>query len=401
MTDDLITTAEMALGLILDGKQSATGFNPEWFPVPYNKVLVDFQKGSDLDKLQILHGEGTINACLHASARLNGRGSGDWISIMKAKSMGDSTGKKLERIGKNMQRGLPPPSDELRSILESSIENEKSDSVRADEIITDGYSPFEASGSEAIDGHLVGLPKVGTIILGAKTFQGKTTVAIKMASNYLEKYPDKEVLFITLEDMAEAWLYRARIILGDRPKSFWHRFIIKEFVDTTGDVLAEASRYPNLGMVVLDYIDYLVKDKSFETYAEVYRGLAIGAKRLATTHGDSMRILICAQFSRQYTGGVPTPSDVYYTGEAGAWSIFLLYNPSKDWSGSKKIKGVEEVFSLPAEDGKAYICVWKMKAGYPNHPEEFPGAIKVGWSGKYGYDLDTYKETGQWFSLSK
>lgn len=399
--DNLITTAEKVIGLILEGRKTSTGFNPEWFPVPYNKIFTDITKGKTKEELVIIHGDGLINPALHAAHSLNGLGDSDWVNIMKSKWLAETNGKMLERIGRDAQNGVQIPADKLRAIVETVCIGEKSHAIRADEIDIENYNPFNPSGSNAIDKHLVGMPKVGTIILGAKTFAGKTTVAIKFAANYLDSHPTKDVHFITLEDMAQGWRDRAEVILGKRPKEFWHRFIIQEFAGNVGEILAESSRYPDLGLVIVDYVDYLAVDQSLDAYANIYRSLAMGAKSLAVSHGGEMTVVVLAQFSRtNYNGGVPTPRAINYTGEAGAWMILMLYNPSKDWEIGKKDKNGkdENPYVLPAVDGKAYIIAWKVKAGYRNHPDEFPGAIQVGWSGAKGYDLDC---DGKWFSLSK
>jgi hypothetical protein len=399
---NLITTAEQVIGLILTGKQSHTGFNPEWFPRPYNLVLSDFKKGKDKSDLVATHGDGVIQPALHAAASLNGLGeSCDWVSIMRTKYLSETNGQMLKKIGEQAINGVQIPADKLRAIVETVCAGEKSESIRGDEIDVDNYNPFNPSGSLAIDAHLVGMPNVGTMILGAKTFAGKTTLAIKFAANYLDTHPNKEVHFITLEDMAQAWRDRAQVILGNRPKEFWHRFIIQQFAGNVGEIMAESSRYPDLGLVIVDYVDYLAADSSLDSYAQIYRTLAMGAKSLAVTHNEQMTIMICAQFSRtNYNGGVPTPRAINYTGEAGAWMILMLYNPSKDWEVGKKDKNGkdENPYILPAVDNKAYIICWKVKAGFRNHPDEFPGAIQVGWTGSKGYDLDC---TGKWFSLSK
>jgi len=419
MPTNLITTAEQVIGLILTGKQSHTGFNPEWFPKPYNLILSDIKKGKDMSEILIAHDSGIVQPALHAAASLNGLGeTSDWVSIMRTKFLSETNGQMLKKMGEQAINGIQIPADKLRAIVETVCAGEKYKSVRGDEIDVDNYNPFNPSGSLAIDTHLVGLPKVGTVILGAKTFAGKTTMAIKLAENYLNSHPGKEVHFITLEDMAQGWKDRAQVILGKRPKEFWHRFIIQEFAGSVGEIMAESSRYPDLGMVIVDYIDYLAADSSLDSYAQIYRTLAMGAKSLAVTHSNkiiidnlngtgtgvaepAMTVVILAQFSRtNYNGGVPTPRAINYTGEAGAWMILMLYNPSKDWEVGKKDKNGkdENPYILPAVDNKAYIICWKVKAGFRNHPDEFPGAIQVGWTGSKGYDLDC---TGKWFSLSK
>jgi hypothetical protein len=225
-------------------------------------------------------------------------------------------------------------------------------------------------------------------------------MAIKLAANYIETHPGKEVHFITLEDMAYGWKDRAEKVLGTRPKDFWHKIVVQEFAKDPGEIFAETSRYPDVGLVIVDYIDHLIQKKSYENYDEAYSALAMGTKALAKTHNNMMTTLICAQFSRtNYRGGVPTPYAINYTGEAGAWAIWLGYNPSRDWEQDAKPKDGEPTFKLPANDGKAFLIAWKEKAGFRNHPDDFPGAIQMNWTSKKGFDLDD--PDSKWFSLAK
>lgn len=405
MPNSHIENSEIVLGLLMEGRQSRQGYSPEYFDRAYSKVAKDVIDGKPLEELIPLHGSSTIQTCLHAAHSVNGLGEeADWRTILKDSLTYRLAAEKLKKLQKNLENGLPVEPDAVRDAFSSILYSEKVKSVRADELLEQEYSPFIESGSQAIDGHVMGIPNVGTFILGAKTFTGKTTVAIMLAKNFLLRHPEKEVMFITLEDMAQGWMDRAKTLLGNMPKEFWRRFIILEFAKGAEDIIAEAERYPNVGLILLDYIDYLVEDESFEKYASMYRKMAMAAKTLAVSHGNSMPIGILAQFNRQYKGGVPQPHHLYYTGEAGAWMVCMLYNPNNDWfsddgENGKNRKSEAPKYHLPAVPGKGYLVFWKVKGGFRlKGADEFPGAVSVNWTPKYGFDLD---DEGQWFSLAK
>lgn len=402
-----LDNSEIVTGLLLEGRQSKLGYSPENFERPYNRVVSDLLAGKSVDELIVAHGSSTIQSCIHAAHSVNGLGeSADWKSIIKESHRNSIAAAKFERLAKDFKQGISVPTEKIRDAVDGILYAEKSSGIRADELLEHNYNPFIPSGSPALDEHIMGIPRVGTFILGAKTFTGKTTVAIMLAKNFLLAHPDKEVLFVTLEDMADGWMDRAKTLLGKMPAEFWHRFIIVEFAKGVDDIVSEVDRYPDVGLVLLDYIDYLVVDKSFEKFDEAYRRLAMAAKALSVSHGGSMPIGILAQFSRQYTGGVPQPKHLYYSGEAMAWSIIFLYYPSNDWfsdsSSSNNKNGKrdeEEKYHLPAVQGKGYIIYWKVKGGFRlKGDNEFPGAVQVNWSPKYGFDLN---DSGSWFSLAK
>lgn len=406
MPNDWISNSTLVTGLILDDRQSDIPFNPEWFVEPYNKIIADKKKGKTIEELITSYGTQNIQSALTAAHSVNGLGtSADWLSILQESFRLEQNGVKLEKIAKNMRRGLPPKMEDLRGVVGELDGAISSKAMRGDAIVEE-YEPYIPSGANAIDTHMVGLPTVGTYIIGAKTFTGKTTVAITLAAKFLLKHPEKEILFVCLEDMAAGWKNRAKILLGETLwKRLASRFIVLEAAGSVEDIIAEASKYPNVGHIILDYIDYLVGDASFEAYNSAYLKLAKASKSLAAiSPHKSMPIGILAQFSKgQYKGGVPQPKHIMYTGDAGAYQIYMLYNPNNDWYGEDgetdaRGKKKEPEFVLPAQPNRAYIVCWKSKAGFRNHVNDFPGAISVPWSAKFGFDLD---DPGEWVSLAR
>lgn len=84
--------------------------------------------------------------------------------------------------------------------------------------------------------------------------------------------------------------------------------------------------------------------------------------------------------------------------------VCMLYNPNNDWfsddgENGKNRKSEAPKYHLPAVPGKGYLVFWKVKGGFRlKGADEFPGAVSVNWTPKYGFDLD---DEGQWFSLAK
>lgn len=393
---NLLTTSETVIGLILNNVQSPHMFNPDKLSPTYAKVLRDIQSGMTQEELVVKHGNTIIQTSKYAAKSVNGLGTElDWSQVVETSYRNEVLSTELDKAKKYLANGeMDKFGDFLRRANATYQGSQRMRSVLASEIRSD-YEPFMKSGSKAWDTHIVGLPTMGTVILAAKTYTGKTTVAVAKMENFMKEYPDREILFVTLEDMAEGWLERARVLLGAKTPEFWSRIHVMEFAKHPNEIIEEAGRYPNLGMIMLDYIDYLVEGKNLEAYEEAYRTLQLGSKSLAVdSKFRSMPIIVLAQFGKTlYKGGVPTLAALPYTGDAGAYQICMLYNPSNDFYADDE----ENAFELPMVEGKGYLVFWKVKNGFRNHVDAYPGAIQVPWSPKYGFDLNS---EGEWFSLA-
>lgn len=395
-TRDHMATCETIVGLILSGKQTPTGYNPDKFFGDYKKIVHDIQAGSSEEELIPKYGTPIIQAAKQAAKSVNGLGTElDWREILDYSYKTESLIDGLETAKKQLERGDRDKfAETLRRLNATYTSAQRLKSVRANEISNE-YEPMIKSGSLAIDTHIGGLPNVGVMLLGAKTYTGKTTVAIKLVSAFLEEYPNKEVLFVSLEDMNEGWKHRANILLGKRSDDFWKRIIVMEFAHNMAEVIEEASRYENVGMIVVDFIDFMAPDTDVSAYEEIYRTASMGSKSLASqSKFKSMPVILLAQFGKTlYKGGVPTQSAIKYTGDQYAYHICLLYHAEGDYYSDDE----ENPYTLPSEPGHAYLVYWKVKNARPHDEEGFPGAIKVPWNGKYGYSLDS---EGEWYSLA-
>lgn len=392
---DHLAVSETVFGLILSGKQTPTGYNYEKFGGEYGKMLKDLQGGMSEADLIVKYGTNLVQAARHAARSVNGLGEElDWRDVIHTSYKHETLAEGLQVALKQIERGeIGKFGETLRKINSTHTMSQKLRSVRASEISGE-YTPMIKSGSRAIDTHIGGIPSVGIFVLGAKTYTGKTTVAISMVDNYLREYPDREVLFVTIEDMNEGWKHRADVILGKRSKDFWDRVHVMEFASSPDEVLDEASRFENVAMIVVDFIDLMAKDNDLSAFEEIYRKFSLGSKSLAANNKwRNMPIVLLAQFGKTlYQGGVPTPHVLKYTGEDKAYHICLLYHAENDFYADND----NSPYVLPAEKGYAYMVYWKVKNARP-HGDDFPGAIKVPWTAKHGYDLSA---EGEWYSLA-
>lgn len=394
-TNNLLSVSETAVGLILNGKQSSTLFNPDRFHGKYQLVMKDIKAGLTEEEL---YGKYTnlIQAAKHAAHSVNGLGTElDWVKVVDDAYATEVVIDSLQKSIKYFTMGdKDKASDLLRRATSTLGNSQKMRSMSADEVVSD-YSPFMKSGTPCWDAHIGGFPTMGLVILAAKWGEGKTTAAIDLMDNFLKEHPEKDILFVTLEDMADGWVQRAKIILGARSNDFWHRVKIMEFASTAEEVIQEAARYPDVGMIFLDYVDYLAKNKDLATYDEIYKTLSLGAKSLAvSSRFKSMVVVALAQFGRgAYQGGVPSPAALMYSGEQYAYQLVMLYDPNKDYHSDNP----QNPYTLPSEKGYGYVCVFKVKNGCKPHLDSFPGAIKVPMSTRGGFNLGA---DGTWFSLA-
>lgn len=392
--DNLLGTSEQVIGLVLLGKQSANLFNEDKLYPEYGKILADIKRGMSKADLYVKY-TNKIQAAEHAGMSVNGLGTElDWVAVLDKSYTNEVVLGELDKAKRYATMGdADKLQDSVRRIMATMQSSQRLRSVTAD-TITGEYTPYIKSGSKAIDSHIGGIPAVGLVVIGAKTFTGKTTVAISTMDKYLIEYPDREILFVTLEDMNEGWKHRAKTILGNRSDDFWKRVRIMEFAGDCNEIIEEAARHPKVGAVFLDYIDYLASESDVNSYAEIYKTMASGAKSLAVNNEyREMTVFLLAQFGKTlYKGGVPTPAALPYVDERFIYLQIMLYVPESDWQSDNE----ENPYTLPGQKGRGYLVVFKTK-NTRVHDGEFPGAIQVPWSAKYGYDIS---DEGIWFSLA-
>jgi hypothetical protein len=353
---------------------------------PYDEIIKELKAGNiEPENLIEKIGLSPVQACLEAEKSVNGLGNANWIQILEKSYLLYSTGQQLEKMAKKMSQGEEPDAGKLKYIVGQFHEG-RSGSVPLAEIESMEI-PFVKTGWNVIDDHLDGFPAVGLIVVGGSPGVGKTSFMAKLANKFVQCHKDKNVAVYSLEMILPEIAKRFREV-DQISKEEEYRILINESPLTASEVIADASLKENLGLVLVDFADYMIRGEVSESaMGEIYTTLAIGAKQLRCP------VVLLSQFSYGYKGGIPRPYNIRYTSLAQVlgWMILMLYNPSADFYEEK------DATILSVVENAAYIIAWKVRGGFKKHPDDSPGAIMTGFKGSKGW----YGEKSKWFSLKK
>ena len=375
--------SETVTGLVIKKHISPTAVRPEIFQHPYNKIVRDIKEGKTPEEIYLNYGE-AYDTALMATEHINGQHDIDWIELLERSKVIQETGQKLDRISHKMQDGdWDGNLANLRDIINQFGEGKTG--RRALDQIEPMEMPFVETGWNAYDTHLGGLPEVGLVIVSGNPGSGKTTWAVRLAKSFATRHKKKIVSFYSLEMIDPEIAMRFREVGGEG--KYKERIQINCDPLTVSEVINDAARIDNLGLVIIDFADYLIRGEVTDSsMGEVYLSCAIGAKQLGCP------IVLLAQYSRKYEGGIPRPYHIRYTSlaEILGWMLICLYNP--DTSFYKSDKDARNI--IPTKPGHAYALVWKVRGGFRKHPTESPGYIDHQFKGSKGWG-----PTGRWFHL--
>jgi len=382
----LSDASEIVTGLALKGRISLTCLRPEIFMSPYDEIIKELKAGNiEPENLIEKIGLSPVQACLEAEKSVNGLGNANWLQILEQSHLLYSTGQQLEKYAKKMSQGDEPDIAKLHYLV-NQFSSGKSTGMPLSEIKSMDV-PFIETGWDVLDEHLGGFPAVGLIVVGGNPGVGKSSFMAKLANKFAKKHTDKMVGVYSLEMILEEVAKRFREVdtLTLEEES---RIRINENPMTASEIVSDASQIDNLGLMIIDFADYMVRGEISESsMGEIYRTLAIGSKQLRCP------IVLLSQLNRNYSGGIPRPFHIRYTSlaEILGWMILMLYNPTNDFYDEKDAQ------VLPVVENAAYIIAWKVRGGFKKHPDDSPGAIMTGFKGSKGW----YGEKSKWFSLKK
>ena len=208
------------------------------------------------------------------------------------------------------------------------------------------------SGISALDEVTSGLNRSDLIIVGARPGMGKTSFALNVARNVAVLNKRVVAVFnleMSREQMvnrflsSEARVSSKKLRTGDLTPDEWSRISAAAsvlcdapiYLDDTASITvpemkARLRRIPNLGFVVVDYLQLMHSGKRTENrvneVSEITRSLKIMAKEL------NVPIMVCAQLSRgteKQTNHRPGLSDLRESGsiEQDADQVLFLYRP--------------------------------------------------------------------------
>jgi len=375
--------SEQVTGLIETKRISSTLVRPDLFEYPYNNIIKDIKDGKSSEELYLKYTE-AYNTALTSVEHINGQHNIDWIDLLTRAKVTQETGQKLATISMKMQNGdWDGNLANLRDVINQFGEGKTGRRALSD--IVPMPIPFKKTGWEAYDVHLGGVPKVGLVIVSGNPSSGKTSWAVRLAKSHAIEHPKEIVNFYSLEMIDPEIAMRFKEIGGDG--KYKERIQINCDPLNVYELINDAARTENLGLVIIDFADYLIRGEVTDSsMGEVYLALAIGAKQL------NCPIVLLAQYSRKYEGGIPRPYHVRYTSlaEILGWMLICLYNPGTSFYKADKDSGKV----IPIRPGEAYSLVWKVRGGFREHPGVSPGYIAHEFKGKQGWS-----PKGNWFHL--
>lgn len=380
--------AEVAFGLILEGRHPATLYKPEYFPVPYDSAVEILQKkGATREDVSKVISSAYLSDASQAVHKFNGIGeyqNYDWAKALQQAWQNHERGRKFEKLSKAMQNNEPVDVLPLYAELGASIANETSGLQALSEVGTD-YKPFKKCGYEPLDATLGGIPSDGPIIILMPTGHGKSTLSTAIINGLLHQYSNDTAAVYTLEMNEKHWKWRAMNMFPSL-KEVQDRLYVSGAVRDIDELVAEITA-KKVDYCVLDDMDNIVRSQDASEYERVYRRV----KEVCRFMGIPFFVL--AQPNR--IAKMAISSGERFPG---------LYDSA--WSGASEnsaalflagctANGLDmHSEQFPTEDRSLnYLIAWKSRDGWPADydPKAFrgPGAIVMehspNWMGKpYG-----------------
>ena len=243
------------------------------------------------------------------------------------------------RQGREIQ-GFPPLNQAINEV-----------SANLDELATrGGQLPGLPTGFSMLDQYIGGLNKSDLILLGARPGMGKTAIALNMAMSAAKKSGKTVVIFqleMSRAQLAtrllstEGFIDSKKLRMGNLDDDDWQKMAeatqtlnkLNILIDensgiTVPEMKAKCRRVPNLGLIVIDYLQLMHtpkhSDNRVQEVAEISRSLKIMAKDL------NVPVLCCCQLSRGPEGRQdkrPMLSDLRESGsiEQDADIVLFIY----------------------------------------------------------------------------
>lgn len=380
-------SSEIVTGLVLNKRLACNAVNPKSLFPPYDELITLYKKDGSIDTLIERVGLDPVQSAIHAEQSVNGTGNlADWLGILERSKRDYEASIMFEKFAHKLQAGEQIKWEEITSIAAKAQEGIGSGLVPMSEV-TAMEVPFKLTGFKPIDEHFGGLPEIGQVLVAGTPGSAKTTLMLQIIASWIKTYPKENAAIFTLEMMAPELKMRMTEVfhLTDEEMS---RIYIEDTPITPDETLSKAATIENLGIVGIDFADLLLSGETTESaMSYIYRTYMLGAKALHCP------ILLIAQLSGNYAGGIPRPQHIRWTrlAEALAWGIMMPYNPNTGW-----FEDNEDEDILPKVAGTAYIIGWKFRGGFRVHKEDSPGAIQLRFSGSDGWD---FTRPGKWYPI--
>jgi hypothetical protein len=371
----ILDLSEIIFGLVVENEILPNAVNIKYLEQPYKDGIKYILDGNKKSREQIISNVGipAFQSAMDAYESVKSIKNVNWIELLEKASFSLKLSGQLRKAADKIENGEEYDFGDLVQTF-NIIEGKQHNGVRLIDVKT-VETPFQPSGWEAIDTHLMGYPKQGLITIGAAPFTGKTSFMLQANARFLRAHPDKIGVLFSLEMPAEELKARCMNFGSLYSDDVMERTIIYDLLFDVKDVSYTAYKHKDeIGFMGVDFADLMLKNEASEgEMGNIYITLSITAKMLG------IPLMLLSQLSRSYSGGTPRPHHLRYTSmaEAVSWGILMLYNP---WTSfySSKAEG------LPDEEGYSYIVAWKYRGGFRLHNNQ-PGAIRIKFEGERGW----------------
>lgn len=368
--------SEVVFGLCLEKRISPSMLKPEWFAPPYGEgVKILLQDGAEREDVAKALSSAYISDAHDAVARWNGIGDRenfDWVAALRSAYENDERGRRLEKIGKKLQKNEDVDILAIYGELGAAIAQDETGLRPLEDIRYGEYKPFKQTGYAPIDKTLGGIPTDGPVIILALTGIGKSRFAAGLINALLHKYPNERGAVYTLEMPADHWTWRTVNLFPDLKELIHQRLFISGSVRDIEELVAEVTA-KKVNYVVLDDIDNIVKNNDASEYERVYRRI----KEVCRFMG--IPVFVLAQPNRMAKLAIssgerfPGKYDAAWSGASeNSAALFLALHTCN------AVDMESEEF--PTSDTTLdYIIAWKSRDGWPGDYDPSkaigPGAI--------------------------
>ena len=378
--------SEINFGRIIKGDISPTRYNPSMFFPPYDKGFHLFQEGKDKGEIVREIGLDSFQAALYAQQELNGAGGEvDWAELLEKSALRFQAAEELDRVVKKLRENVEPDWSKVQSISTNAQNGLTGKFFTLDEVWDREPKPnWQKSGIRWLDRFVGGWPKYGVTVVGGRPKGGKTSLCMGAVVAYVRAHTEENAIVYTIEMMIDEFKERLKQleIAGSITKEERGRIFLCEHLVSPEDTINWAASIPNVGIIFIDYVDMMISGENSESKTTaLYMTMMRGAKQLKTS------IILLAQFSGKYEGGIPRPYHVRYSRliEAIAVMEIMLYVPYTDWFEPKDTE------ILPVYSDQGYVIKWLARYQTRQHSGT-PHAILIPFDGAGGFDLNAKGE---------
>lgn len=371
--------SEIVTGLAIANKLPVNAVNPDYLMEPHNKLVTAIQQGKGGDLVEKF-GVAVIQSSLDAATRAAKLPqSTNWLSMLERAASKYAMSLEFDRLSKRLADGEDLDPGRVADLLEGVYKPETGNllvpmskvDTTGDDYKLCGYAPFDI--------HIGGLPNPGMTILSGLPGTGKTSLMVKMAAQWVSKYPKSHVAIFSLEMTSKQLTRRAiktSVELSNKPK-LMDRIWLADGIVSPAELSSIAARATKgTDLIMIDFAEMMMQneDASESVMASIYLTIAGMAKRLG------IPVVLLAQLNRKYAGGMPNITNLRYSAMAEilAALIVFTYNPRLVWAGGNNSSTAAD--DLTVRPGKGLLIVSKTRFG-TKYEDASRGAIEVPWNG--------------------